>query len=109
MNIDKNKDYISSFFKGFIRIKGVLRWLEISLIGFFFGISSLSLLEYFFPFLIFLLTSFFGLSFMFAINNYFDLESDCINPRYKKKMYFHSIYSQNKLKLLLFQFSLLCH
>ncbi len=78
---EKKKPFLSEFFIGFIRIKGVLNWLAISFLGFLLGITTLQINNILLPFLFFMITTFFILAFTFAINNYYDVDTDKDNPR----------------------------
>lgn len=69
------------FFTGLIRIKGVFNWSAISFVGFILGISSLNFSDYIMRFIVFAVCTFCILSFTFIINNYYDVESDCNNPK----------------------------
>jgi len=82
--IIKKKNIISIFFTEFIRIKDVISWTLISLIGFILGMTQLSIKIGLVPFLIFIATTLCIMAFTFAINNFYDVKSDNINPRRKK-------------------------
>ena len=88
--MDMNKNIVSVFFTGFIRIRGVFNWSAFSIIGFILSISSLKLSEYLTPFLVFIICSFCILSFTFSINNYYDIDSDRRNP---KKIHYNAMAS----------------
>ena len=79
--VEKKNGDLSTFFTGFIRIRGVLNWLAISFFGFILGISSLDITSYMIPLLFFAVSTFFILAFTFAINNYHDIDTDKENPR----------------------------
>jgi 4-hydroxybenzoate polyprenyltransferase len=78
---EKKNGGISTFFTGFIRIRGVINWFAISFFGFLLGINSLDITSYLIPLFIFVVCTFFILAFTFAINNYYDIDTDKENPR----------------------------
>jgi len=81
--IVEKKSNVFVFLIEFIRIRGVVIWSMISLVGFVLGMTSLKLSSYLVPLLTLIVSTFCILSFTFAINNYYDADSDRENPRRK--------------------------
>jgi len=87
MNNKKNINFmedLSLIFNGVIRIKAVIFWSLIFLLGFSLGLQNLSINKLFYPFIVIIVNSLLFSIFIFTINNYYDIETDKDNPRRKK-------------------------